>query len=418
MITKQHLSIKNYKQVASCFHCLAPRTSDDMFDVDNTENLEEVSKTLTNMCREDIDVLNIKGCHSKSCIMHYFPIIPTCARPFLTNKDESFDNNLTCQLSEIMKANNLVKKFLSSGMKPNEKNIQRLVFRINTYYVNGKKKSRHSASGYAYEGISDILKRKGGHIRKHLCGKRVNQGARTVLGGDPSLKIDQVGIPKDICKVLTKPMFVNSLNYDQAEKLIREKTVNYIQKGERKISLKFHKLVIDIGDILHVHLMEGDWVVMNRERTLHRPSMMRFQVVPQDTKTFNISLAVTKPLNADFDGDEINCHVPQNPMVTTEVKELMATPFNILSPKNGMPIICIVQDAMVSMYLLTKRKKQIERSMFMQYLVDIDDLSRFNEIASKLGYKGKALFSFTKAVVAQNDKDTDRKWIVHGWNDR
>ena len=133
---------------------------------------------------------------------------------------------------------------------------------------------------------------------------------------------------------------------------------------------------------------------MNRQPTLHRPSMMGFWVVPQDVRTFSISLAVTKPLNADFDGDEINCHVPQNPMVTTEVKELMATPFNILSPKNGMPIICIVQDAMVSMYLLTKRKKQIERLMFIQYLVDIDDLSRINEIISKLGYMGKALFSF------------------------
>ena len=69
------------------------------------------------------------------------------------------------------------------------------------------------------------------------------------------------------------------------------------------------------------------------------------------------------------------------------------------------------------MYLLTKRKKQTERSMFMQYLGDIDDLSRFNEIVSKLGYTGKALFFFvTKAVVAQNVKDTDRKWIPHGWN--
>ena len=164
--------------------------------------------------------------------MHYFPIVPTCARPFLTNKDESFDDDLTCQLSEIIKANNVVKKFLSLGMKPNAKDLQRLVFCINTYYNNGKKKSRHSASGHAYEGISDILKRKGRHIRKHLCGKRVNQGARTVLGSDPSLKIDQVGIPKDICKVLTKPMVVNSLIYDQAEKLIREKKVNYIQKGE------------------------------------------------------------------------------------------------------------------------------------------------------------------------------------------
>ena len=81
-------------------------------------------------------------------------------------------------------------------------------------------------------------------------------------------------------------------------------------------------------------------------------------------------------------------------MATTEVKELMATPFHILSPKNGMQIISIVQDAMVSMYLLTRRKNQTERSMFMQYLVDLDDLSRFNEIVSKLGYTGKALFSF------------------------
>ena len=105
-------------------------------------------------------------------------------------------------------------------------------------------------------------------------------------------------------------------------------------------------------------------------------------MVPQDAKTFKLSLTVTKLLNADFDGDEINCHVPQNPMATTEVKELMVTPFNMLSPKKGMPIFCIVQDAMMSMYLLRKRKKEIKRSMFMQYLMDPDDLSRFNEIVS------------------------------------
>ena len=115
-------------------------------------------------------------------------------------------------------------------------------------------------------------------------------------------------------------MVVDSLNYNLVEKLIWGKKVNCIQKGEQKISLKFHKPVIDIGDILHV---QGDWVVMNRQRTPHRPSMMGFQVVPQDARTFKISLAVTKPLNADFNWDEINCHVPQNFMATTEVKELM-----------------------------------------------------------------------------------------------
>ena len=108
-ITKEHLSIKNYEQVASCFHCSAPQTSDDMFDVDNIKDLEELSKILTDMCQEDIDVLNIKGYHPKSCIMHYFPIIPTCTRPFLTNKDESFDDDLICQLFEIIKINNLMK---------------------------------------------------------------------------------------------------------------------------------------------------------------------------------------------------------------------------------------------------------------------------------------------------------------------
>ena len=141
-------------------------------------------------------------------------------------------------------------------------------------------------------------------------------------------------------------------------------------------------------------------------------------MVPQDIKTFKVSLAVTKLFNADFDGDEINCHIPQNPMTTTEVKELMATPFNTLSPKNGMPIICIVQDTMVSMYLLTKRKKQIERSMFMQYLVDLDDLVRFNEIVLKLGYTGKAFFSFL--LPRQLLRKTSKIQIenAYGWNYR
>ena len=89
-------------------------------------------------------------------------------------------------------------------------------------------------------------------------------------------------------------------------------------------------------------LMKGDWMVMNRQPTLHRPSMMGFRVVLQDLKTFKVSLTVTKSWNADFDGDEINCRFPQNLMAATEVKELMATPFHILSPKNGMPIISIV----------------------------------------------------------------------------
>ena len=151
-ICKKCRKIVLTKQAASCFHCLTPQTSDNIFDLDNIEHLEEVSKILTSMGQEDIEVLSIKGCHPKSYIMHYFPIIPTCARPFLTNKDESFDNDLTCQLSEIKKNNNLMKKFLSSGMKPNAKDIQCLVFCINTYYDNGKKKEHAFCLGPCIRG--------------------------------------------------------------------------------------------------------------------------------------------------------------------------------------------------------------------------------------------------------------------------
>ena len=221
--------------------------------------------------------------------------------------------------------------------------------------------------------------------------KKGKSGGENCVRGNASLKIDQIGIPKG--KMLTKPMVVNNLNYDSRKTDLRQKGKLYSKRRTKNL-FEVSQTRIDIGYILHMHLMKGDWVVMNRQPTLHRPSMMEFRVLPQDVKIFKISLAVTKPLNADFDGDEINWHIPQNPMATTEVKELTATPLHILSPKNDMQILYIVQDAMVSMYLLTRREKQIKRSMFMQYLVDLDDLSRFNEIVSKLSYTGKALFSF------------------------
>ena len=165
-ITRQHRSTKNYRQAGSCFHCSAPPPSDDMFDVENIEDLEEVLQILTNMCQEDTDVLNIKGYHPKSYIMHYFPIIPTCVRPFLTNKDEPFEDDLTCQLSEIIKANNVVKN-LFLGYEAYCKRLSTACFLHQYLLRQRKKKSRHSASGHAYEEISNILKRKGEYIRKH-----------------------------------------------------------------------------------------------------------------------------------------------------------------------------------------------------------------------------------------------------------
>ena len=239
-----------------------------------------------------------------------------------------------------------------------------------------------------------MLGRKQGFIRKHLSGKRANQGARTVIGGDTSLKVNQVGVPEDVCKVLTKPVRITSLNYEEVTNLVRRGKVSHLQKGNRKISLKFCTPAIDIGDIVHVQLTFGEWVVLNSPPTLHKPSMMGFRVVPQKVKTFKINLSATKPFNADFDGDEVDMHVPQSPIAVAEVKELVATPNHILSLKKGKPIICLVQDAILSMYLMTKRGGQMKKEDFDQLLIDIEDLSRYDFIVSILGRTGRALFSF------------------------
>ena len=120
-----------------------------MFDVDNIEDLEEVSKTLTNMCQEDIVVLNIKGCHPKSCIMHCFPITPTCATPFLTNKDESFDNDLACQLFWDNKGQQCGEKIYLLGYETQCKGPSTPCFLHQHLLRQRKKKSRHSASDHA-----------------------------------------------------------------------------------------------------------------------------------------------------------------------------------------------------------------------------------------------------------------------------
>ena len=154
--------------------------------------------------------------------MYYFPITPTCARPFLTYMDESFDDDLTCQLSEIIKINNLMKNFSLWVWSPLQRTFNDLLF-ISTIITTTGKKEQVFCLGPCIRGDKWHTEEKRQTCQKTFMWKKVNQGARTVLGGNPSLKIDQIGIFKDVFKALTKSMVANSLNYDLAERLIREK---------------------------------------------------------------------------------------------------------------------------------------------------------------------------------------------------
>ena len=155
---------------------------------------------------------------------------------------------------------------------------------------------------------------KNGRIRGNLMGKRVDFSARSVITGDPNLSIRQLGVPMKIAKNLTKPIVVNDLNRDFLTKLVQNgpdvhpgaKILE--RKSGEHISLRYVdrvSIVLHNGDIVHRHMMNGDHVLFNRQPSLHRPSMMCHEVVVMKRgDTFRMNVAVTKPYNADFDGDK------------------------------------------------------------------------------------------------------------------
>lgn len=134
----------------------------------------------------------------------------------------------------------------------------------------------------------------------------MNQSARTVIDPDPNLKIQEVGIPIKICQILTFPEVVNIFNYYAMTDLILKGPfeypgANYVQKKNGKIiDLKYRnkhkkkKMILEYGDVVLRHLQHNDWVLFNRQPSLHRCSMMAHQCVPVIGKSFRLNPAVTK----------------------------------------------------------------------------------------------------------------------------
>jgi len=168
-------------------------------------------------------------------------------------------------------------------------------------------------SGRPYKAIKDRLNGKGGRMRGNLMAKRVDFSARSVITADPNISIRQLGIPMKIAKNITKPVVVNKANKAFLKKLILNgpdvhpgaKTLE--TKNGRSTALRYvdrTTIVLEEGDIVHRHMMDGDVILFNRQPTLHRMSMMAHIVkVMKQGDTFRMNVADTRPYNADFDGD-------------------------------------------------------------------------------------------------------------------
>ena len=240
-------------------------------------------------------------------------------------------------------------------------------------------------SGRALKSIKERLVGKGGRVRGNLMGKRVDYSSRSVITPDANLDIQQLGVPLRVAKNITFPEVVNNRTKEWLTKLVRNGPDIYpgaklVERREGDmISLRYvdrNSIVLQIGDKVHRHMMDGDPVLFNRQPTLHRMSMMcHFAKIMERGDTFRMNVADTKPYNADFDGDEMNMHNPQDYESQAELANLAAVERQIISPANNKSIIGIFQDSLLGCYRFTRPEINFDTRTAMNLLMSYNNVN-------------------------------------------
>lgn len=286
-------------------------------------NPEIIHSIFKNISDEDVELigLNHKLSRPEWMIWTIMPIPPPAMRPSVkVDNGKMSEDDLTHKLNDIIKVNNQLRlKMSDPSTKPSyiDDCWQLVQFHVATYIDNEAPKIPKAVlrSGRPLKTIRQRIKAKEGRVRGNLMGKRVDGSARSVITADPYLSMDQLGVPKKVAMNLTYPELVTTYNVDKMTQLIRNGTEVHPgaksfkrKNGKNKTNLKYvdaeerEKIKLNPGDIVYRHLMDNDWVLFNRQPSLHKMSMMGHRVKVLEGKTFRLNVNVCAPYNADFDG--------------------------------------------------------------------------------------------------------------------
>ena len=332
------------------------------------ERLERVSN-------EDLELLGLNPnvARPEWMVLQVLPVPPVYVRPSITLESGiRSEDDLTHKLVDIIRINQRLKENMEAGAPTLiiQDLSELLQYHVTTYFNNeasGIPPARHR-SGRALKTLSQRLKGKEGRFRSNLSGKRVDFSARTVISPDPNLDINEVGVPRDVAMRLSVPEKVTEWNIDELKQLVINGPEQYpgalyiIRPDGKRIRLEFvvdrDKIAeaVELGFVVERHLKNGDIAIFNRQPSLHRMSIMAHYVRVLPYKTFRLHLCVCPPYNADFDGDEMNLHVPQSEEARTEALMLMQVQDQILSPRFGGPIIGAIRDFITGAYYFTRRE--------------------------------------------------------------
>ncbi len=407
--------VKKYKIKASCPHCNAKQPKIKLEKPYNFYEEEirlspiEVRARLEKISEEDLEVFGYKKGFFRPewMILTVLSIPPVTMRPSITlESGERSEDDLTHKLGDIVRINQRLFENINAGAPEViiEDLWDLLQYHITTFFDNSVSQlppARHRG-GQVLKTIASRISSKEGRIRHNLAGKRTDFSARTVISPDPLIGLNEVGIPKRMAMNLTVPERVTEWNREYLKKFVERGAkiypgANYIIKpdGKRKSITDETKEEIleelEVGFIVERHIMNGDICIFNRQPSLHRMSMMCHKMKVLPGKTFRLNPAVCNPYNADFDGDEMNLHVPQTEEAKAEAKILMLVETQIISPRYGLSVVGCIHDAITGNYLLTKeliftRKEAID----LLYLCGVND---FSALPKKEKIDGREVFS-------------------------
>ncbi len=355
----------------------------------------------------------------ESLIIWAVPVPPVPIRPSVpvdVAGGGTTEDDLTMKLQEIIFVNNALGMAMKKGaaMKMVTEDWEYLQIQV-AQFINGETPGipRAISGGKSIRGLCQRLKGKQGRFRGNLSGKRVDFSGRTVISPDPNLLVNQVGIPELVAKVMTYPERVFEHNRERLQSLIRnghEKHpgANLIRKashGSNKPPQSILLAYLDdrkreeeakrlkVGDIVERHMCDDDIVLFNRQPSLHKMSIMAHNVKVAPWRTFRFNECACTPYNADFDGDEMNLHLPQTEEARAEASELMIITKNLVTPRNGEPLVAATQDFLTCAFLLTRKDMFFTRAEVARLTAYFSDAKEHVDIPPPAILKPRRLWS-------------------------
>ena len=363
LVKKQTLSDKEYRayyeKYGNTFRVGmgAEAIKELLSEVDVEKELADIQKDLDGASGQRrvklvkrLEVMNAfaqSGNRPEWMIIEALPVIPPELRPMIQLDGGRFaTSDLNDLYRRVINRNNRLKKLIELGapsiIVQNEKRM--LQEAVDALFDNGRRgRSVTGAGNRALKSLSSMLKSKQGRFRQNLLGKRVDYSGRSVIVVGPDLKMYQCGIPKEMALELFKPHVIHGLT--------EKGLANNIKSAKKMIDNQDPKVWDIVEEVIKEHP-----VMLNRAPTLHRLGIQAFEPKLISGRAIRLHPLVCTAFNADFDGDQMAVHVPLSEEAKAEARILMLGSGNILSPKNGDPIVTPSQDMILGNYYITMEK--------------------------------------------------------------